>query len=270
MRKAMRPLHLTQSVTVAGLAVAVERKAIKHTHLSVFPPDAYVHVSAPLDLPDADLRSFLVSKAPWLRKQVAAVLAQPRQTRREYESGESVYLLGRRYRLVVRKTVEPSSVRIVGGDIVLAGRGLETRAAREARMAGWSRDELKRVLTRLVARCAATAGEDGEIAFDVRRMKNLWGSCNARTRRIRFNLALARVPIRCIEYVVTHEIVHLSVPNHSRLFERTMDRRLPRWREIRKELNEFIALPERSVEGAHVGKRVGLDRAVDSTVSGER
>ncbi len=223
--------------------IAVERKAIKHTHLSVFPPDAHVHVSAPLDLPDADLRSFLVSKVPWMRKQIAAVLAQPRQTRREYESGENVYLLGKRYRLIVRKTAEPPTVRVEGNDVVLAGRGLEGRTARAARMGEWCRDELKRALTRLVARCAATAGEDSEIAFEVRRMKNLWGSCNSRKRRIWFNLALSRVPIRCIEYVVTHEIVHLSVPNHSLLFERTMDKRLPRWREIRKELNDFIALP---------------------------
>ena len=90
-------------MTVSGIEVAVERKAIKHTHLSVFPPDARVHVSAPLDLSEADLRSFLVSKTPWLRKQIAAVLAQPRQARREYVSGENVYLLGKRYRLVVKK-----------------------------------------------------------------------------------------------------------------------------------------------------------------------
>ena len=100
-----------------------------------------------------------------------------------------------------------------------------------------------RVLVRLVARCAAAAGETEGIAFEVRRMRNLWGSCNARKRRIWFNLALARVPIRCIEYVVTHEIVHLSVPNHSILFERKMDQQMPRWRDVRKELNDFIALP---------------------------
>ena len=230
-------------MTVSGIEVAVERKAIKHTHLSVFPPDARVHVSAPLDLSDADLKSFLVSKLPWIRKQVTAVLAQPRQARREYESGENVYLLGKRYRLLVRKGDEAASVRIEGKNVVLAGRGLEARAAREARIVEWYREELKRALMRLVVRCAAVAGEDGEISFEVRRMRNLWGSCNARKRRIWFNLALARVPIRCIEYVVTHEIVHLAVPNHSLLFERKMDQRLPRWREARKELNDFIALP---------------------------
>lgn len=230
-------------MTVSGIEVVVERKAIKHTHLSVFPPDARVHVSAPLDLSDDDLRSFLVSKLPWIRKQIAAILAQPRQARREYESGESVYLLGKRYRLQVRKGGEAASVRVEGRNVVLAGRGLEARTAREARIVEWYREELKRALARLVPRCAAAAGEGGEISFEVRRMRTLWGSCHAGKRRVRFNLALARVPIRCIEYVVTHEFVHLAVPNHSRLFEREMDRRLPRWREARKELNDFIALP---------------------------
>lgn len=230
-------------MTLSGIEVTVERKAIKHTHLSVFPPDARVHVSAPLDLSDADLRSFLVSKTTWLRRQIAAILSQPRQARREYESGESVYLFGKRYRLLVRKSDGISSIRVEGKNVVLTGRGLESRTAREARIAEWYREKLKCALTRLVARCAAVAGEDGEIAFGVRRMRNLWGSCNARKRRIWFNLALARVPIRCIEYVVTHEIVHLAVPNHSLLFERKIDERLPRWREARKELNDFIALP---------------------------
>lgn len=230
-------------MTVSGIEIAVERKAIKHTHLSVFPPDARVHVSAPFDLSEADLRSFLVAKLPWLRKQIAAVLAQPRQARREYVSGESVYLFGKRYRLQVRTGDETASVRVEGKNVVLEGRGLEARAAREARMVDWYREELKRALTRLVPRCAARAGDQGELSFEVRRMRNLWGSCNARKRRIWFNLALARVPIRCIEYVVTHEIAHLFVPNHSILFAREMDKRLPRWREMRQELNDFIALP---------------------------
>lgn len=230
-------------MVVSGIEIAVERKAIKHTHLSVFPPDARVHVSAPLDLPEADLRSFLVSKVPWIRRQVAGVLAQPRQTRREYASGENVYFLGQRYRLVVRNESEPPTVRVAGRKVVLSGRGLEMREAREAKIFEWYRAELKRTLSRLVPKIAEDAGERDPIAFEVRKMRTRWGACNAGKRRICFNLALARVPLRCIEYVVAHEIVHLAVPNHSLLFERTLDKRMPRWREARKELNEFIALP---------------------------
>ena len=227
----------------SSLTVAVERKAIKHTHLSVFPPDARVHVSAPLDLPDADIRSYLISKLPWLRKQIAVVLSQSRQTRREYVSGEDIYLLGKRYRLVVRKSAAAPSVCIKGQDIVLSGRGLESRVARAKKIDGWYREKLRCVLTRILDRYAVIVGETDAISFEIRRMRNLWGACTSRTRRIRFNLALVRVPRRCIEYVVMHELIHLSVPNHSLLFERKMDKFMPRWREARKELNEFIDLP---------------------------
>ena len=87
---------------VAGIEIEVVRKKIKHTHLSVFPPDARVHVSAPADLSDDDLKSFIISKIPWIKRQVKIVRSQPRQTRREYVSGENVYLLGKRYRLTIK------------------------------------------------------------------------------------------------------------------------------------------------------------------------
>ena len=226
----------------SSLRIEVERKKIKHTHLSVFPPDARVHVSAPIDLSDADLRSFIVSKVPWIRRQIEIVLSQPRQSRREYESGENVYLFGRRYRLVVRKSDTAFDMRTEGRTIVMEGRGLETRDSREAQMIAWYREELKRILTRIVAKSAEEAKEK-DVTFEVRRMRNRWGSCNARRRRIAFNLALARVPVRCIEYVVFHELAHLAVPNHSVLFERRLRQLMPRWRDARKELNDFIALP---------------------------
>lgn len=227
---------------VSGIEIAVERKAIKHTHLSVFPPDGRAHVSAPLDLPDADLRSFLVSKVPWLRRQIAAVRAQPRQTPRRCESGESIYVFGRRYRLDVRPGKEAARIRIAGNALVLEGRGLGGRDARAAKLDAWFRDGLRRAVECAAARCAELPGE-GDVVFAIRRMRTRWGACNAAKRRIALNPALVHVPRRCIEYVVVHELVHLLVPDHSPLFERAMDRRMPRWREIRTELNAFIAPP---------------------------
>lgn len=227
---------------VLGIEVEVDRKAIKHTHLSVFPPDARVHVSAPETLSDDDLMSFLVSKVSWMRRQIASVLAQPRESRREYTSGENVYLLGRRYRLLVKPGKGEAAVRVDGTTVVLEGRGLDTRDARETRMTEWYRAELRKVLDRLLAKWGKALDEEGA-AFEIRRMRNRWGSCNATRRRMYFNLALARVPVRCIEYVVVHELTHFRVENHSALFERLMTRRLPRWRDARRELNDFIAQP---------------------------
>ncbi|GHV39734.1 hypothetical protein FACS189490_03800 [Clostridia bacterium] len=52
----------------------------------------------------------------------------------------------------------------------------------------------------------------------IRRMSTRWGSCTAKTRRIRLNAALEYCPRECLEYVVVHELAHLRENNHSPRF----------------------------------------------------
>ena len=236
-------LNFQIQIPHTDLYVYVERKAIKHTHLYVYPPNARILLSTPIDLTESDIQSFLISKVPWIRKQIVAIQSQPRESYREYESGENVYLLGKRYRLLVKRSADVPEVRKEGKNIVLSGKGLESRSNREARLLEWYKTELKKVLTKLIDRCASISGEEKDISYEVRKMRNMWGSCCPKKRHIRFNVALARVPVRCIEYVVMHELVHLRIHNHSLLFERELDKHFPRWREVRSELNSFIVQP---------------------------
>ena len=78
-------------------------------------------------------------------------------------------------------------------------------------------------------------------------MKTRGASCIQRRNKFVFNTALGRGPVRCIEYVVVHELTHFEVSNHSEAFVKHMDGRLPRWRALRKELNDFIVLPMEEV-----------------------
>lgn len=68
-------------------------------------------------------------------------------------------------------------------------------------------------------------------------MHTRWGSCNAITRRINLSVALGGLDEELIEYVVVHELVHLSVSNHGPLFRESMDCYLPDWRAKRRRLN---------------------------------
>jgi predicted metal-dependent hydrolase len=52
----------------------------------------------------------------------------------------------------------------------------------------------------------------------IREMSSRWGSCTAKTRRIRLNAALEYCPRECLEYVVVHELAHLRESNHSPRF----------------------------------------------------
>lgn len=235
-------------MTIAGIQIEVERKKIKHTHLAVYPPDARVHVSAPDDLPDRDLRSFLASKIGWIRDQRKVVLAQPRQTRRQYVSGESVYCLGRRYKLSVVMEDRYATERVTwgGNKLSLYVREGASRDHKEKIVESWQKSMLNECLAgKMKAWCRKLKIVLPEI--EIRKMKTRWASCIQKRGKIVFNAALGRVPVRCIEYVVVHELTHFDVSNHSEAFVKLMDGRLPRWRVLRKELNDFIAMPMEEV-----------------------
>ncbi len=68
-------------------------------------------------------------------------------------------------------------------------------------------------------------------------MKTKWGSCNPRTKRILFNLELAKKHPNCVEYLVVHELLHLIERRHTERFDALMDKNLPKWRQYRKTLN---------------------------------
>lgn len=229
-------------MNIDGLEIEVERKPIKNMHLSVYPPDGRVHLSVPRYLSDGDILSFVASKWEWIQKHREDVINQARQTKREYVSGENHYLFGVRYRLLVINTTSGANgIEIQGDRLIMKSRQNSSVEKREEIMRWWYRGLLKQYLSELVKDWSAKLDEPN-VTWEVKRMKREWGSCGAKKRALLFNLELARVPKRCIEYVVVHELTHLKVPNHSKVFQALMTQRMPDWRNRRHELNNFIAL----------------------------
>ncbi len=231
-------------MTVAGIQIEIERKKIKHTHLAVYPPDARVHVSAPEELDERDIRSYVAAKLAWIREQRRAILAQPRQKPREYVSGESIYALGSRYLLSVIEEDRYATEKILwgGGKLILYVHEGSTRARKAGIVESWQKSLLEECLAKKLGTWCGKLGMEKPLV-GLRKMKTRWASCLAGKGKIIFNVALARVPARCIEYVLVHELTHFKEKNHSPAFVKLMDERLPRWRELRKELNGFIAAP---------------------------
>ena len=70
-------------------------------------------------------------------------------------------------------------------------------------------------------------------------MKTKWGTCNIDRKRIWINLQLAKKPMECLEYVLTHELVHLMEKNHTNKFYALVEEFYPTWKEARKLLSEM-------------------------------
>ena len=70
-------------------------------------------------------------------------------------------------------------------------------------------------------------------------MRTRWGSCNVDKKRILINLQLVKKPIECLEYVLTHELVHLIEKNHTKRFHSLVEQYYPNWRDAKRLLSEM-------------------------------
>ena len=225
---------------VGDIDIQVERKDIKNTHLSVFPPNARVHISAPKYLSDYDILSYAVSKMGWIRKQRALILAQARQTQREYVSGENHYLFGTRYILNVKEEAGRPVIKLNNVNMNMCVKPGSDEEKRQALLRGFYKTQLQKQLNSFVNKWLPLM-EENDVEWSIRTMKTKWGSCCPEKRKILFNLELARVPLNCVEYVVVHELVHLKERRHDKHFKALMTQYLPEWEKTKKELNEFVA-----------------------------
>lgn len=228
---------------VGGIPVAFFRKRVRYLRMVVCPPGGEVRVSVPWHVPEAEAVAFVRDRLDWIRSRIEAMRRVPRPAPCRYETGDAVEVFGEVAPLRVVEAEGRGLPRLEGGELVLPVRPGATEAERRVVFAVWLRARLAEKLSALVARWTAAMGE-APVHWDIRRMKSRWGSCTARSRALRFNLHLARVPERCIEYVVVHELAHLKVPNHSAAFWNRVGSFLPDWKERRRELNRTVPAGE--------------------------
>ena len=224
-------------IEVSGTPVEIVRKEIKNLHVGVYPPSGRVRVAAPLRLDDEAVRLAVISRLGWIRRKQAEFQQQVRQSQREFVTGESHYFEGRRYRLDVIERDAPPAVKPRNNTTLELGvRPNSNRETREAVLHRWYRRRLRNQLPSLIAAWEPKLGVTVNDAR-IKKMKTLWGSCNAEAKRIWLNLELAKKPRSCLVYILVHEMVHLLERRHSDRFHELMDGFMPQWRTYRDELN---------------------------------
>ena len=225
------------NVLISDIQIEIIKKDIKNMHLSVLPPDGKVRVSAPNNLSDESIIMFVKTKLGWIKKQQEKFELQPRQSEREYVSGETLYVWGHQYFLQVEYNQKKNSLVLVGNKAILSVRKESTAKQREKFVNEWYRSLLKTEVEKYLPKWEAITGLycDG---WQSKYMTTKWGTCNTSTRKIWLNLQLAKKPIECLEYVILHELAHLKVKNHGPDFVAILDLYMPYWRECKKMLND--------------------------------
>jgi predicted metal-dependent hydrolase len=238
---------MTEILQLGEVAIELIRKAVKHVHLSVHPPEGRVSLVAPAGTRTEVARAYAISRLAWIREQQARFVLQAREEPRRFIGRETHYVWGRRYLLALEHQDAKPCVKLDHRRITLVVRPGSTEESRATVMHEWHKSLLHQAVPTLIAKWESRLGVR-VAGYFLQRMKTKWGSANPRARHIRLNTELVKKPKDLLEYVIVHEMLHLIEPTHSERFVALLDEHYPTWREARAELNDLPLGVERWTE----------------------
>ncbi|MCD6059757.1 MAG: hypothetical protein K0R03_670 [Moraxellaceae bacterium] len=203
--------------------------------------DGSVMVRAPMRAPFAEVYLFMRERWDWMQRQLQRFRDEPAPRRIVYRHGESILHLGEEIRLHVQAALRSRAL-LREGELHLAvpAVSIEDPDVLAAVVESWQRRQARQVFALRLASCHERMKELS-LPFPelrIRKMRSRWGSCSRRAE-ITLNLELIRMPLDCIDYVITHELCHLVEFNHSARFYELQSRFFPDWKERRRQLEEL-------------------------------
>ncbi|MDR1278845.1 MAG: M48 family metallopeptidase [Treponema sp.] len=220
---------------LGDIPVTIEYKNIKTLRMTVYPPDGRVCISAPKNAAWEFIRTFAVSKIPWIEKH-REKFRRNAMAGNHFQNHEIHYVWGAPYKLeLVERRGHPKII-LEENVLRLHVRPDTSKDQKQKILDNWYRRLIRDAVPRFIEKWEPVIGVAVKGVY-LRKMKSHWGSCNCRKQTIRLNTELAKKPPECLEYVIVHEMVHIIEPSHNRDFYRLMTEHLPAWKLIRKKMN---------------------------------
>lgn len=148
-----------------------------------------------------------------------------------------MYIWGKQYFLIFKPDNQKNSFEIQNQNIVLSMSAKSTVKQRDAYVKEEYRKILKGEIEKRLPKWEAQTSLKCD-SWQTKYMVTKWGACNTEKKRLWFNLQLAQKPLICLDYIILHELTHLITRKHDAGFIAHMDRYMPNWREVRRELND--------------------------------
>ena len=227
-----------QQLELGNITIEIKQKDVKNIHLSIYPPEGRVRITAPSQMKMDTIRVFAISKLKWIKEQKEILLNQERESKREFLDRESHYFFGKRFLLKVHEINAVPRVEIDHKYIHFYVRPNTNLEKKRKIIDEWYRAELKKIALKLIAKWEKKIGVKSN-EFGIKKMRTKWGTCNTEAKRIWLNLELAKKPIKCVEYIIVHELVHLLERSHNQRYVKFMNQFMPKWRFHRDELNSL-------------------------------
>ena len=198
--------------------------------------EANLIVRAPALMPDTVIDEFVRRKKRWIneKQQQVAVFGE-KHPPVVVETGESIMYLGSNY-AIIKNDVDEADI---SGNELIVPENYDIEA-----LIAWLKGQAMQIISERVTLYANVMGvTPGTVKLS--EAKARWGSCSTKNN-LNFAWRLVMCPLSVIDYVVVHELSHITHKNHSPAFWARVKTVLPtyedgqEWLKLNKKLMEII------------------------------
>lgn len=158
-------------------------------------------------------------------------------TSHSYFSLDDAKLLIKNKKDWIEKNLEQMNKNLLNDDEFLF-LGVKHKNLDERNIDGFYKQEAKKLIPKMVVEYSSLMNLK-PTAIKFRKNKRTWGSCNYKNE-LNFNILLMKFPISLIEYVVIHELAHITHKNHSKSFWALVELYCKDYKQRVKEFKSFL------------------------------
>ena len=204
----------------------VERKAkLKNTYINVDTDGVLVKTNNTTTI--EEINKMVESKSAWISKKLD--IFKSIAINKDISTGSRLYYMGKSYyvNMIKDEDTETITINFTHSKFCITTPLKYSDVELNEAIENFYKQKAIEKITPLTKKWAKIMGVDPEhISF--RYSKNRWGSCSS-TNRISFNYHLVKLSSSLIEYVVIHELAHITYQNHSKEF----------WKLVHKHLSDY-------------------------------
>ena len=217
----------------------IERKtSLKNTYINVDTDGVLVKTNDTTTI--EDINKMVVSKSAWISKKLD--IFKSIAINKDISTGSRLYYMGKSYyvNMIEDKTAQTITINFTHSKFHITTPQKYSDAQLHNAIESFYKQKAIEKIIPLTKKWAKNMGVEPEhISF--RYSKNRWGSCSS-TNRISFNYHLVKLSSSLIEYVVIHELAHITFQNHSKDFWKLVHKYLPNYQVKEDKIREFEKL----------------------------
>lgn len=177
-----------------------------------------VQIVLPKSREQGEARSFLRANETWVTEQLDRARRLSRVRRPEKSAHGKVLLRGEALPIRVLRNGNwrgANRVTLHEATLIITS-GSNSRTPLAASLENWLRKEARQTIQKHVADAVIRVKRAPKRTY-IMGQRTKWGNCSA-LGNLSFNWRLIMAPDFVLRYIVTHEVVHLAIPDHSQRF----------------------------------------------------